>query len=151
MRLQNDTPLFAWWFVTLWWVGVLTFTVVALGAWPPAGQPVIFCVLILGFLWASGALCMRWALRQRRVRLEVRPDGMVWLEEFGPFLYRSESLYPSDIQAVTVVTSIDSDGDPYFECRLVLRDGRPVIVAESYRRGTVEGKASRLREALLAG
>ncbi|MGG5821842.1 hypothetical protein [Falsiroseomonas sp. HW251] len=148
MTLRNDTALFGWWFLALWWVGVATFTWIGLRDGVPEGESPTQFYLFLGAFWVGGGICTLFAMRDRRVRLDVMPDGTARLEESGLFGRRSQLLAGPDILAVGVEETRDSDGAPYFECRLTLRDGREVKVAEGHRRAAVAEKAARLQEAL---
>jgi hypothetical protein len=147
MRLRNDAPVFAWVFMAIWWVGLLAFTWVFFRDSPPPGQPAIYGHLLLAFFWISGAGCAAWAFRQRRVRLEVAPDGTVRIAETGPLGRRRQTLSRADVQFLRIEETKDGDGDPYYECWL-LAGGRQVKVAEGHRRAAVEAKAAELREAL---
>ncbi|WP_237216504.1 hypothetical protein [Falsiroseomonas oryziterrae] len=148
MVLRNDIALFAWWFMAIWWAMLLAAVWLVLRDGPPDGLSWWMTAGILAIFVAGGAAGAAWALRQRRVRAEVGADGLLRLGESLPFR-RQRLVLPRDAaEAVEVEQTTDSDGDPYFRCWLVLRDGRRFAVQEGHRVQAIESDARRLRVAL---
>jgi hypothetical protein len=134
MTIRNDSALFLWGFMAIWW-GM---------SWTLAGAA-------LAFFWCGGAAGAAWAFSHARLRLEIASDGCAQLECARLFRRRRETLSPGMVARVTVEETTDSDGDAYFLCQLRLADGRHFAVAEGHDRPSMEACASRLRCALRLG
>jgi hypothetical protein len=151
MTLRNDKAVAAWAIMACWFAMLLVFTWLLVHDGPPAGTPPGLMAGILGLFWLFGLGGGSQIFAQRRYRLEVGSDGGARLSIGAPFRWERLHLRRGDIAGAELVPTKDSDGDPYFQCDLLLADGRRFPVSEGHDREDAEATLVALRRALGPG
>ncbi len=136
-----------WIFMALWMTFLVAMTWVAIRDGPPKGYSVATTAAIGAFFWSAGLGGSWWAATHRVLRVDVRDSGaldVTWRSPLGAERRRVEA---RDVPAAVVVESKDSDGDPLFTCRVTLRDGTPLDLAEGPARESIEETSTRFNAA----
>ena len=60
-----------------------------------------------------------------------------------PFWVQRRRVEAVDVPPAEIVYGADSDGDPYFTCRVTLTDGTTIDLAESHDEASIEATAAR--------
>jgi hypothetical protein len=145
--LDNNVACFPWLVMAAFDLGVLAMTGVLLRDGLPGELPAWVTIAMTAFFWLGAITGTVWAYRRHRIRVIVDASGgqvrkrWVFRTQVIPFTARS-------VQHITVTSTTDSDGDPYYLCQLKLRGTPAVQVAEGHDKTTVEQAAQRLRRAI---
>lgn len=140
---SNGAPVFAWAFILAWMGALLVGTLAYATRRSSHGPAYVAGGAILGCFWLGGLAAAGFFLRIQRTTVRLGgperggPRAVAVCHARGPFS-RAEPA------SVVVVEDRDSDGDPYFVCRLTTPSGRVVNVAEGHRRDAVEDVRRRL-------
>lgn len=146
---RNRIAWALWIFMGTWMSFLVLMTYVLLRAGPPSGYswPVMWAVMF--FFWTMGLGATAWASSQRIVRVEVSDSGAIDVTWRWPFRVQRRRVEAADVPPAEIVYGKDSDGDPYFTCRVTLADGTTIDLAESHDETTIE--ATRTRFNAVAG
>lgn len=138
MTFRNDKPVFLWGFalVFMTFVALMTGDLVLDGA-PPGSSPLVLSLVMGVFILAGLGLCY-WAWGMRRLRVEVDPEGSLFVTWWSPFWKETRHVSAREVVGGEVVEERDSEGDPYFFCRVRLRDGVTLDLTESHAREACE-------------
>lgn len=140
---SNGAPVFAWAFILAWMGALLVGTLAYITRRSSHGPAYVAGGAILGCFWLGGLAAAGFFLRIPRTT--IRLDGPdVVVRERWLFATREDRFSRAEPASVVVVEDRDSDGDPYFVCRLTTPSGRVVNVAEGHRRDAVEDARRRL-------
>jgi hypothetical protein len=154
MKIRNNIALFGWAFTAIFllFCGIMNYVILRDGAShiqinPPENMneyPPWVVSSIMAVFWLAGIGFAAYQWRKPCVHTEVRTDGMVVVTRHYPFRRERRMIPTSMIQAAVVRETTDSEGDPYFECLLTLRDDTTFIIAEGHAREHCESACSRL-------
>ncbi len=81
----------------------------------------------------------------------VGRDRVLRLKRRWPLRSSEARIRPELVTSVQMIEDTDSDGDPYFRCRLWLKDGTHADLNEGWHRERITGDVARIREALGLG
>ena len=140
---RNRMAVVLWIFMAIWMTFLILMTYVVYRDGPPAGYawPTMWAI---GFLfWSVGAAVSAWAATNRIVRVVVTDSGAVEIAWRSPFWVERRRVEAADVPLAAVVYGKDSDGDPYFTCRVTLADGATVDLAESHDEASIEAATAR--------
>jgi hypothetical protein len=140
---RNRVAWAIWIFMALWMTFLIAMTWVVIRDGPPDGQSPTTIAAVLAFFWVGGLTVSTWACTIRILRVDVSDSGaldIVWRSPLRAERRRVEAL---DVPPAVVVDGKDSDGDPYFTCRVTLADGTALDLAEGHARPPVEDAAAR--------
>ena len=147
IAFSNNTPVFGWAFMGVWlaMLSVFTWLYVRDGGFPDTHP--LFGLGFLALFWVSGIGCSSYCFRQPRIHLAV--EGMeVVVRESLPWQSREERFSVKHLAPPKIVEEKDSDGDPYFFCRITTPKGRVVAFSEHHHLPTVEAARDRLMTAI---
>lgn len=140
---RNRNAIVLWVFMSLWMLGllvVIAMTVLGdtrVATWQSAALALFALVGLAGCVFASSVPI---------VSMHVESDS-VRLVERRPFTTRSIRCQAGEVSVPPISEQdVDTEGDPYFRCYLLLPEGRKVEVAGSHRRCEVQA----LRTCVLA-
>jgi hypothetical protein len=97
--------------------------------------------------WAAGIGLSMWACTLRVLRVDVHDGGaldVVWRSPLGAERRRVEA---RDVPQAMIVAGKDTDGDPYYYCRVTLADGAILDLAEGHACLPIEETAARFNTA----
>lgn len=142
---RNRNAIVLWLFMSMWTLGLLIAIAMTVrsDASIETWQWVILAVFalggIVGCVFASSLPIVSMHAEGNQVRVVER----------RPFSSRTTRCVIGDI-AVPAISEddVDTEGDPYFHCFLLLPDGRRVEVAASHRRCEVQALRTRILVAL---
>ncbi|MBK6728316.1 MAG: hypothetical protein IPG63_13830 [Xanthomonadales bacterium] len=146
--IRNRLPVFGWFFATCFDAMLLAFLwIIVRDGWPAhvpflvqwAAVPVLVCAALGLSIWLFGMPITEARIgRDRVLRLKRR-----WLLSSS-----EERIHPEQASSVQAFEETDSDGDPYFRCRLWFKDGRHADLNEGRDRERVAADVVRVRDAL---
>jgi hypothetical protein len=138
LTFRNDKPVFLWVFalVFLTFVALMTYVLVRDGA-PPGYSP-LFLTIVMGVFALAGLGLGYWVSGMRRLRVEVDPEGSLFVTWWSPFWKETRHVSAREVVGSEVVEERDSEGDPYFYSRVRLRDGVTLDLTESHSREACE-------------
>jgi hypothetical protein len=140
---RNRMASAIWIFMALWMTFLIAMTWVVIRDGRPDGQSSTTIAAVLAFFWGGGLAVSKWACTIRVPQVAVSDSGaldIVWRSPLRAERRRVEAL---DVPPAVVVDGKDSDGDPYFTCRVTLADGTALDLAEGHARPPVEDAAAR--------
>jgi len=144
--VRNNNAGGMWLFMAVWvgMLGCFTYIFARDGSPPEVG---VFGLPLLALFWLAALGLAGWALAQPLIRVTVEGRHAVvrerWLWGVREQRYRAAVLAAPELEV-----GEDSDGDPYFKCRLRLPDGGVLTIAETHDRAFVEDVQQRLAAAL---
>jgi hypothetical protein len=140
MKTRNNIALFGWVFSTVFLIfcGLMTYIVLRDGAGNiqfNLPESTNFYApwavyLIMGIFWLSGIGIAVHLWRIPCTHVEVRTDGMVVVTQRYLFNKDRRNVPSSMLHTAKVRETTDGEGDPYFECLLILTDGTTFTIAE---------------------
>lgn len=144
LLLSNRAPVFGWIFALMWLGALALGTPAYLESRPSAelGYGDIF----MGCLWAFGAGAAAFFLRVPRTTVHVDRRDVVVTERWL-LATREHRCTRADAERAVVTESTDTDGLPYFVCRLTTSSGRVFTIAEGHQRDAVDRKRRMLHAA----
>lgn len=132
-----------WIFMAIWMAFLIAMTWVVVRDGPPDGQSWTTMGAVLAFFWLGGSGATAWACRFRLLRVDVADSGALDISWRSPYKSERRRVEARDVPPAVVVDSKDSDGDPYFICRVTLADGTALDLAESHGRTEIEAAVAR--------
>ena len=142
-RFRNGSPWFLWIFMAVWMTGLCLFTYVVVRDGPPRGSSWWTVGPILAAGWLGGLAATRWAASHRALVVDVDTLGGLDITWYSPLGRHRRRVEARQVRPAAVVASKDSDGDPYFVCRVTLLDGTELDLSEGHDRPTIEREAER--------
>jgi hypothetical protein len=142
-RFRNGSPWFLWIFMAVWMTGLGLFTYILVRDGPPRGYTWTTMGLLLAAGWLGGLGATRWAASQRVLCVDVDAIGGLDIMWYGPFRVVRRRVEARQVRPAVVVATTDSDGDPYFVCRVTLGDGTELDLSEGHDRPTIEREVER--------
>jgi hypothetical protein len=140
---RNRAAWALWIFMAVWMFFLCLMTYVLLRDGPPPGYSWQTMWAVMFFFWTVGLAATAWATSQRIVRVEVRDSGALDVTWRWPFRALRRRVEAADVPPAEIVYGADSDGDPYYTCRVTLADGTTVDLAEGHDEASIEGVAAR--------
>lgn len=139
MKLSHRIPLFGWVFAAIFLLFCTLFTSLMVRdhwrvpIYPPDNPgyyPPLLLMLLLGVFWLFALGLAGYVLRFPCVRIEVRPDRSLSIDQ--RYLWRRETLLllSEQIVSVCLVESRDAEGDPYYAVQLQPLSGPAVVISE---------------------
>jgi hypothetical protein len=139
---RNRTACALWIFMAIWMTFLILMTYVLFRDGPPDGHSWLTMGGVLGFFWLAGLGASTYAARQRALRVDVDALGGLDITWYSPFGAERRRVEARQVQA-TVVECRDSDGDPYYVCRVQLSDGTELDLSEGHDRPSIQRTADR--------
>ena len=135
---RNRKATAIWIFMAIWMAFLCLMTWVLFRDGPPKGYswPTIWAILFL--FWTVGGAVSVWASTIRVVRVEVTDSGALEVIWRSPFWVERRRVEAADVPKAEVIYGADSDGDPYFTCRVTLADGATIDLSESHDEASIE-------------
>ena len=135
---RNRIAWALWIFMGVWMSFLCLMTYVLLRDGPPPGYswPTMWAVMF--FFWTMGLAATAWATTRRTVRVDVADSGAIDVTWRSPFWVERRRVEAVDVPPAEMIYGKDSDGDPYFTCRITLADGAVVDLAESHDEASIE-------------
>ncbi len=143
-RFHNRVAALLWGFAAVFrlFVGAMSFVLIFDGV-PPGFREDMVAVIMFGF-WVAGLAFAQYAANRPCVRVSINADASATIRWTYPFS-RTERVVPfSEIVAVDLVDSHDSDGEPYFYSRVRLQDGITIDIAEGHRRSVCRARCEKM-------
>jgi hypothetical protein len=140
---RNRMAWALWIFMGIWMFFLALITYVTLRDGPPPGYSWQTMWAVLFFFWTMGLAATAWASTQRIVRVEVTDTGALDVTWRWPFWVERRRVEAVDVPPAEMVYGADSDGDPYFTCRVTLANGTTVDLAESRDEASIVATAAR--------
>jgi len=145
---RNNAATFPWIITGGFLCGCALMTYVLLRDGPPGGLSIGTASLGALFFWTGGLVSSIWAFRQRNTRVEVTANGQIRVRRSSP-IHRSLRTFPSrEAAAVELIEDKDSEGDPYYRCRVTWKNGDTLDIEEGHSRAAMESAVRRFREAI---
>ena len=148
---RNRLPSGIWVFAALWMTFLIAMTWVVLRDGPPDGHSVASIAAIGAFFWAGGIGLSMWACTFRVLRVDVGDSGALDVVWRSPVRVERRRVEARDVPPAVIVTGNDSDGDPYYYCRVTLADGATLDLGEGHGRPPIEEIATRFNAATRQG
>jgi hypothetical protein len=145
---RNRMAWVLWVFATVWMTFLVAMTWVVVRDGPPDGHSLATTAAIGALFWAAGIGLSTWACTFRVLRVDVHDGGaldVVWRSPLGAERRRVEA---RDVPQAMIVAGKDTDGDPYYYCRVTLADGAILDLAEGHARPPIEETAARFNTAI---
>jgi len=135
---RNRIAWALWIFMGVWMAFLALMTFVLLRDGPPPGYswPTMWAVMF--FFWTAGVAATAWATTHRTVRVDVADSGAIEVTWRSPFRVERRRVEAADVPRAELISGRDSDGDPWFTCRITLADGAVVDLAESHDAASME-------------
>jgi hypothetical protein len=143
---RNRMAWAIWIFMALWMTFLVAMTWVVLRDGPPEEHSVATIAAVFAFFWAAGLGGSAWACSIRILRVDVRDSGALDVTWRSPFRAERRRVEARDVPPAVVVDGKDSDGDPYFTCRVTLADGATLDLAEGHARPPLDDAAARFNQ-----
>lgn len=146
LEFRNNIAIAGWAFMALW-VGLLIlfttifFTKGGFGQYDPVIEWGVLCLV-----WLFGLGGCKAFFGTARVRLRIA-NGQVTVREAWLFRRSTETFPVKAMSEPRFLRERDSDGDPYFRCRLTTPSGRSVTVSESNDEQAVLDVCRKLKDA----
>ena len=140
---RNRMAVVLWIFMAIWMTFLCLMTYVLYRDGPPAGYAWPTMLAILFLFWSVGLAVSLWAAAHRLVRVVVTDSGALEITWRSPFRVERRRVEAADVPPAAIVHGKDSDGDPYFTCRVTLADGATVDLAESQDEASIEAATAR--------
>ena len=140
---RNRTPWVVWIFMAIWMSFLVLMTYVLWRDGPPGGYSWLTMGAVLGVFWLFGIGASAWALRERALRVNVDALGGLDITWHTPFRRERRRVEARQVGVAVVADGRDSDGDPYYTCRVTLADGTALDLSEGHDRPTIERVAER--------
>lgn len=144
-HVRNRNAVVSWLFMSVWTLGLLIAIALTLRSdvsvetWQWAVLALFVLVGIAGCVFASALSIVSMHVEGNSVRVVER----------RPFKTRSTRCRASEVSVPSISEDdVDTEGDPYFRCYLLLPEGRKVEVAGSHRRCEVQALRTRVLVAL---
>ena len=147
LTFRNRMAWVLWVFATVWMTFLVAMTWVVVRDGPPDGHSMATTAAIGALFWAAGIGLSTWACTFRVLRVDVHDGGaldVVWRSPLGAERRRVEA---RDVPQAMIVAGKDTDGDPYYYCRVTLADGAILDLAEGHARPPIEDAAARFNTA----
>jgi hypothetical protein len=129
--------------MAVWMTFLILMTWVVFRDGPPRGHSWTFIGAVLAAGWLGGLGATRWATSQRVLCVDVDALGGLDITWYTPFRVQRRRVEARQVRPAVVVDGKDSDGDPYFRCRVTLADGTELDLSEGHDRPTIERLAER--------
>ena len=147
LTLRNRMASALWIFAAIWMTFLAAMTWVVVRDGPPDGHSLAATAAIGAIFWAAGIGLSTWACTFRVLRVDVSDSGALDVVWRSPLRVERRRVEARDVPAAVVVDGKDSDGDPYYHCRVTLADGAILDLAESHARQPIEETAARFNTA----
>jgi hypothetical protein len=136
-----------WIFAAIWMTFLIAMTWVVVRDGPPDGHSVATTAAVGAFFWAGGIGLSVWVCTFRLLRVDVQDGGALDVVWRSPVRVERRRVDARDVPPAVVVDGKDSDGDPYYHCRVTLADGAILDLAEGHQRPPIEETAARFNTA----
>jgi len=135
---RNCKAAFIWGFTCffLTGVGAMTFVLERDGA-PPGYAPALSYAIAAAF-WIGALGLAAFASTRSCTHVRLDPGSSVVFVQRYPFRASEHTLPTAELPAASVVSSEDSEGDPYFYARTILPDGTEFDLFEGHDRAGCE-------------
>jgi hypothetical protein len=143
LTVRNRMASALWIFVAIWMTFLAGMTWVVVRDGPPDGHSVATTAAVGAFFWAAGIGLSTWACTFRVLRVDVQDSGAVDVVWRSPVRVERRRVEARDVPPAVIVDGKDSDGDPYYCCRVTLADGAILDLAEGHQRPPIEEIATR--------
>jgi hypothetical protein len=140
---RNRMAWALWIFMAVWMFFLASMTYVLLRDGPPPGSSWQVMWAVMFVFWTGGLAASTWVSRQRIVRVDVGDSGALDVTWRRPFWVERRRVEAVDVPPAEIVHGADSDGDPYFTCRVTLADGTTIDLAESHDQASIDAVATR--------
>lgn len=146
--LRNRLPAFGWVFAACFDAMLLGFLwVIVRDGWPKDVpfwvQWPIVAMFVISAIWLSV-----WLFGMPMTEARIGRDRVLQLKRRWLLRSSAERIRAEQVTSVQMFEDTDSDGDPYFRCRLWLKDGTHADLNEGWDRERVAADVARIREAL---
>ena len=135
---RNRMAWVLWIFMAIWMAFLCAFTWIVVRDGPPDGYSPATTLAILSFFWIGGLGASWWAASIRLLRVDVSDGGALEIAWRSPFRTERRRVEAAHVPSASLVECRDSDGDPYFVCRVTLADGMALDLAEWHDPPSVE-------------
>jgi hypothetical protein len=140
---RNRMPWAVWIFMAIWMTFLVLMTYVLFRDGPPDGYSWATMGTVLCVFWLVGIGASGWALSHRVLRVDVDALGGLEVTWYAPFRRTRRRVDARQVGPAVVVECRDSDGDPYYVCRVQLADGTALDLSEGHHRPSIEHTADR--------
>ena len=147
LTFRNRLAWTIWTFIALWMTFLAAMTWVVVRDGPPDGHSAATTTAIGALFWAAGIGLSTWACTFRVLRVDVQDSGALDVIWRSPVRVERRRVEARDVRPAVVVDGKDSDGDPYYYCRVTLADGATLDLAEGHARPPIEEAAARFNTA----
>ena len=144
---RNRMAWVLWIFVAIWMTFLVAMTWVVVRDGPPDGHSVATTAAVGAFFWAGGIGLSTWACMVRLLHVDVREGGALDVVWRSPVRVERRRVEAREVRPAVIVDDEDSDGDPYYRCRVTLADGATLDLAEGHQRPPIEEVATRFNTA----
>jgi hypothetical protein len=144
---RNRTAWALWIFTAIWMTCLVAMTWVVVRDGPPDGHSVATVAAIGTLFWAAGIGLSTWTCTFRVLRVDVQDSGALDVVWRSPVRVERRRVEARDVPPAAIVGGKDSDGDPYYHCRVTLADGATLDLAEGHARPPIEETAARFNAA----
>lgn len=146
-RFRNRTAAFVWGFAAVFAAAVVAVTTLYFLRDVEASGSSEIIRMLLAIFWIGCFVFVRFACRQSMTEITVEP-GTLEIGLVFPFRRRTRVVPQTNVAAVGVVDSFDSDGHPYYYARVRLIDGTSVDFYESHSESTCQAEVERFKHCL---
>lgn len=143
LTFRNRIAWALWIFAAIWMTFLMAMTWVVVRDGPPDGHSAATTAAVGALFWAAGIGLSLWVCTFRVVRVDVHDSGALDVVWRSPVRVERRRVEARDVPPAVVVDGKDSDGEPYFTCRVTLADATAVDLAEGHDRATIEETAAR--------
>lgn len=147
LEFRNNMAIAGWVFMAIWTGVLCLFTYIFMrdGGFRQYDPAVEWAILALFWLFGLGGCSSFFGMPRFRMTIV---NGQVTVNERW-LLRRSTETFSLKVMAEPVVIrDKDSEGDPYFRCRVITPAGRSIIVSESNDEEKVRAVCKTLTEAI---
>ncbi|MET0271911.1 MAG: hypothetical protein ABW360_02870 [Phenylobacterium sp.] len=140
---RNRKAWALWIFMGIWMFFLCLITYVLLRDGPPPGYSWQMMWAVMFFFWSIGLSATVWASTQRIVHVDVTDTGALDVTWRWPIRVERRRVEAADVPPAEMIYGSDSDGDPYYTCRVTLADGNTIDLAESHDESSIEATVAR--------
>jgi hypothetical protein len=142
LTFRNRMAWVVWILAAIWMTFLIAMTWVVVRDGPPDGHSVATTAAVGAFFWAGGIGLSVWVCTFRLLRVDVQDGGALDVVWRSPVRVERRRVDARDVPPAVVVDGKDSDGDPYYHCRVTLADGAILDLAEGHQRPPIEETAA---------
>lgn len=147
LEFRNNLAIAGWVFMAIWTGILCLFTYIFMRDGGFRQYDPAFEWATLGLFWLFGLGGCSYFFGTPRYRVIVA-GGQVTVREAWLMRKSTETFPLADLAAPELLREKDSEGDPYFRCRIKTPLGHPIIVSESNDEETVISACRKLSEAM---